>query len=518
MKQHATATVFTIPPSCGFLPSLVSSILEGQLLPGPEGSPDALELSTWTILLPTRRAVRACREAFIELDPDTARLLPVIRALGDADEDEIHITGAYGPGAAFDLELPPAASQVQRQFFLTRIVCEWARSNPASPAARAVNDSISHALQMASSLLQLIDSLETGDISLAGLPELLAGDHEMALHRSEAADFLKIIADIYPATLSEAGLMGPQARRSALLHAEAARFRRQPPRGPVIAAGSTGSVPATADLLAAIAELPRGAVILPGLDRRLDADSWAGIEKSPQHPQYGMKELLGKIGVERDEVPDLPGLAKTRAGEARDLLASEVMRPSEATHLWKSLATYRSEFDLACENITELVCPEMREQALVIALLMRQAHDENRHCSLITPDRQLARRVTSELQRWDLHVDDSAGEPLAGTEQGIFFRLISEACAPGARAHHVVALLGHNLSALDLVSGTDMSSLAKTLEIAVFRQVPGGHQLRGLGDRIAQAGKLAQELICPPSGQGCITGAMDRAGGVGKTA
>jgi len=498
MKQHATASVFTIPPSCGFLPSLVSSILEGHLLPGPKGAPDALELTTWTILLPTRRAVRACREAFIELDPDTARLLPVIRALGDVDEDEIHITGAYGPGAAIDLELLPAASQVQRQFLLTKIVGEWARSNPASPAARAVNDSISHALQMANSLVQLIDSLETGDISLADLPELLAGDHEMPFHRNEAADFLKIIADVYPAAMSQAGFMGPQARRTALLQAEAARLRQRPPAGPVIAAGSTGSVPATANLLASVAELPRGAVILPGLDRSLDGDSWIGIEKSPQHPQYGMKELLEKIGVERDEVPDLPGLRATEVGEARALLASETMRPSEATHLWKDLATCRREFQLACENITELVCPEMREQALMIAMLMRQAHDEDRACSLITPDRQLARRVTSELKRWEIHVDDSAGEPLAGTEQGIFFRLVSEVCAPAARAHDVVALLGHSLMASEMVAATGTHSLAKTLEIALFRQMPGGHRLRGLADRMSHARTLAQDIFAHP--------------------
>jgi ATP-dependent helicase/nuclease subunit B len=498
MTAHATASVFTIPPSCGFLPSLVASILEGQLLPGPDGAPDPLELSTWTILLPTRRAVRACREAFIRADLDTARLLPIIRALGDVDEDEIHITGAYGPGAEADLNLPPAATQAQRQFMLTRIVRQWASSSPDSPATRAVNDSTSHALQMAASLMQLIDSLETGDITLADLPDLLAGDHEMPLHRTEAADFLKIIAQIYPAAMAAAGLMGPQARRSALLQAEAQRLRQQPPAAPVIAAGSTGSVPATADLLVTIANLPRGAVILPGLDQDLDEESWAGIETSPQHPQYGMKELIEKIGVERAGVPGLPGIRVTETGRARAVLASETMRPSEATHLWKGLASHREGFRLACDAISELVCPEMREQALMIGLLMRKAHDEHRACSLVTPDRQLARRVTSELARWNIQVDDSAGEALSGTEQGIFFRLVADVCAPTARAHDMVALLGHSLMADELVSRVDMGSLARTLEIAVFRQVPGGHYPRGLAARVSQARRLAQDPFAHP--------------------
>ncbi len=47
--------------------------------------------------------------------------------------------------------------------------------------------------------------------------------------------------------------------------------------GPVIAAGSTGSMPATARFLQAIAKLPQGAVVLPGLDTDLDDAAWQMI-------------------------------------------------------------------------------------------------------------------------------------------------------------------------------------------------------------------------------------------------
>ena len=57
----------------------------------------------------------------------------------------------------------------------------------------------------------------------------------------------------------------------------------------MIAAGSTGSIPATGELLAAIAQLPNGMVVLPGLDRDLDEESWSDLD--PGHPQYGMKQL-----------------------------------------------------------------------------------------------------------------------------------------------------------------------------------------------------------------------------------
>jgi inactivated superfamily I helicase len=38
----------------------------------------------------------------------------------------------------------------------------------------------------------------------------------------------------------------------------------------VIVAGSTGTIPATAELIATIARLPMGAVVLPGFDVAMD--------------------------------------------------------------------------------------------------------------------------------------------------------------------------------------------------------------------------------------------------------
>ena len=77
-------------------------------------------------------------------------------------------------------------------------------------------------------------------------------------------DFLKIARQWWPAHLKEIKKIEPAARRDLLIEAEAARLTRHHD-GPVIAAGSTGSMPSTAKFLHAIARLPHGAVVLPGL-------------------------------------------------------------------------------------------------------------------------------------------------------------------------------------------------------------------------------------------------------------
>ncbi len=490
MSGTGKPAVYTVPSGEAFLPALVKAILEGRLFGG--SPPDDLALSQWRILLPTRRAVRTLRETFLELAPGKARLLPVIQALGDVDEDELVITGASDA-----LDLDPAASDAQRQFVLAGMVQQWAIAHPGSHAARSISGSMAQALRMATSLIQLIDSIDNGDIDIASVPDRLMEDLEMPLHNEEAMHFLRIVAQQYPAWLERAGLMGPAQRRSALLRQEAQNLAARPPASPVIAAGSTGSLPATAELLDTIARLPNGCVVLPGLDTLLDEASWNAI--SDQHPQFGMRELLHRFGVSRDDVRLLPGVEPAPAGLARARLASEVMRPSDTTHLWKDVGQHAAELTLACSGITWLEAPEMREQALMIALAMRRALDEDRRCALITPDRQLAKRVSAELARWNVHVDDSAGEPLSQHAAGIFFELAAAAVAPDATPETVTGLLGHELAGAALAPGDDPRELARQLEITVFRPLLSGHDLAGLSTRLPTAREMADEPHAHPS-------------------
>ena len=82
----------------------------------------------------------------------------------------------------------------------------------------------------------------------------------------------------------------------------------------IVAAGSTGSIPATRALLQVIATLPRGTVVLPGLDQDMDEASWRVLTAA--HPQYGLKQLLDALDVERAAVRrwPAPGIRRQRSG------------------------------------------------------------------------------------------------------------------------------------------------------------------------------------------------------------
>ncbi len=168
--------------------------------------------------------------------------------------------------------------------------------------------------------------------------------------------FLRIARESWPDILKARDCMEPAERRDALIKAEAARLARKTD-GPVIAAGSTGSIPATAELIATIARLPHGAVVLPGLDTDLDEDAWrliAGDESqrlapAAGHPQFAMQALLARIGIARDAVESLA------AARGRERLMSEVLRPAAATDEWRQSAAdpaFAAHADAALATIT----------------------------------------------------------------------------------------------------------------------------------------------------------------------
>src|SRR5512142_1371706 len=96
----ARANLFNIPASAPFLTVLIDALVAGRLVEGFPASGDPLELARATLYLPTRRACRLAREAFLErLDGDAA-ILPRIVPLGDIDEDEIAFAEAATTGLA----------------------------------------------------------------------------------------------------------------------------------------------------------------------------------------------------------------------------------------------------------------------------------------------------------------------------------------------------------------------------------------------------------------------------------
>ena len=475
--------VFTIPASAPFLPTLITALVSGKL--GLRIADDPLALAATTLYLPTRRACRLMRDAFLDVLKTDAAILPRIVALGDIDEDEIAFAeAATGELAADALALPPALGGLERRLLLTELVAKWANAPEVHGAGGGplVAQTPAAACALADDLARLIDDMTTRGVSWDRLDDLVPDMFDR--YWQLTLRFLQIAREAWPRVLAERDCIEPAKRRDALIKAEAARLARKTD-GPVIAAGSTGSIPATAELIATIARLPHGAVVLPGLDTDLDEDSWRliagdegrGIAPAPGHPQFALQALLARIGVVREAV------VKLADATGREQLLSEALRPAAATDLWQQRAAdpaFGAHADAAMAKISVIEAANAEEESLAIAVALREAVHQGKTAALVTPDRALGRRVKAALARWNIAAEDSGGEALAETPAGIFARLAAETALGRLAPVTLLALLKHPLLR---VGGPRRDRAIAALERAVLR----GPRPRAGSDGLAHA-------------------------------
>src|SRR5437868_2360181 len=298
--------VFSVPVSAPFLRTVIAALVDGRLIDGFKPGARPADLAQATLYLPTRRAGRMAREIFLDELKTDAVVLPRIVALGDIDEDELAFAEqAEAYGGVAPLDVPPKLGELDRRLTLARLVAAWAKSPVSAPL---VVGGPASTLALASDLARLMDDMVTRGVGWEALDGLVP-DH-LDEYWQHSLQFLRIARQAWPAHLNEIGKIEPAARRDLLISAEASRLAVHHD-GPVIAAGSTGSMPATAKFLQAVGALPQGAVVLPGLDTDLDAQAWQTIggatdakakltsPPASNHPQYAMHALLERFGIGR---------------------------------------------------------------------------------------------------------------------------------------------------------------------------------------------------------------------------
>ena len=453
----------TIPLGVPFLEALAAWWLR-------EAGDDPLAVADALFLLPTRRAARGLAEAFLICSDGRPLLLPRIVPFGGFDEAPLAMEGA--------LSIPPAVAPAERLASLTRLILAM---NGADGAPREADRAWSLAVELAA----LLDEAARAGIDLAAkLPD--AAGKDWAEHWNVTLKFLEIVTSAWPAILQAEGKSDVAARQIKLLEKQTAAWERSPPGGRVIAAGTTGAIPAVAAMLRVVARMPNGLVALPGLDLALDEASWDALDES--HPQGSLRSLLTKLGATRGDATELAPLPP-RSPPARTEALRLALLPAASLHRWQGATP-----DLA--GVERLEPADAQEEAQAIALLLREAIETTgARAALVTPDRQLAQRVGAELWRFGIVADDSAGERLAETPPAVFLRLMAQAVVEDLRPVPLLALLKHPFAAAGMAPA-ECRQAARALERACLRGPRPGPGVEGLRHRSGDAKFLDRVAAC----------------------
>tara|TARA_R110000782_G_scaffold78276_4_gene155068 strand:+ start:4372 stop:7398 length:3027 start_codon:yes stop_codon:yes gene_type:complete len=478
MVERASPAVYTIPAHRAFADALASGIIA-------QYGKDVLALARGLVLLPNNRAVRAVSDAFVRASGG-GLLMPRLVPIGDENLGE-RLGNALDPLDDAP-DIPPAIPPMERQMILARMVQD-ARARTGQPVDAG------EAMRLGQALGQVIDQMLIEQVDPLKLRALdLSAD--LSGHWNASLQLLELLLDQWPQELARKGMIDLADRRNRLLEHVAKRWKAVAPPGFVIAAGIATGAPAICAVLRTVSRMANGQVVVAELDQHMDAQEWEAIgpfdpdptsgfrpRAQESHPQYALKVMLNRMGVARDEVSlwRWGGGHDARAARSRNI--SNAMLPPAHTGKWRTLKAPERTFNGV--RALELATPAQEAQA--IALMLREAMETpERTAALVTPDRELAARVSAHLQRWNIDADDSAGQPLKLTPPGTLMlamaRVAAEQFAPVALLdllkHPLVRKGDARLEWLEQVRGMD-------LLLRGPRPSPG---LAGLDMRFAERG------------------------------
>ncbi len=411
--------IFALPPGADFARELVLGLKSRMARQPPEA------MARVELILNTRRMQRRVEAVFDSLG---AGFLPRIHLITDLADP---LDRAF---------LPRAVPALRRQLELAELVKKLIETDPGLAPRSAVYD-------LAQSLNALLDEMQAEGVTPEDIAALDVTDQSG--HWDRAQRFLQIVTQYFdPQTQApDAGAVNRIALANRL-----ERWQTAPPQHPVIVAGSTGSRGSAFHLMQAVAQLPQGAVILPGFDTNMPESTWdvlrsnvrnAEAMQGEDHPQFRFARLLDKLDIGQQHVANWTDAPPPNP--ARNALVSLAMRPAPVTDQWLKDGPALPSLSDATQALTLVEAASPRDEARAIAMRLRQAAEDGVTAALITPDRMLTRRVTALLDRWGILPDDSAGTPAQLTAPGRLLRHIAELRVNGPTADVLLTILKHPL-------------------------------------------------------------------------
>lgn len=455
MKKH----VYTIPNGVHFLEELAEYVIAHY-------ATDPISFAQVRILLPNRRSVRHLTNICIDKLKGEAFTLPQIEPLGDMQEEDI-IYGEYGL-----VESVKPISKLEQQCILARLIKGWYVKSGDH------HHSMEHMMGMASQLIQWLEGFEREKVTFHALDQLVP--EQYAQHWQSTLQFLSIVTEHLPAIYKEKKMVSPVWYRNYTMESLVKKWQILPPSYPVIVAGSTGSIPATRQLLDVVSQLPEGKVILPGLDQLCSQETWEEIDCC--HPQFMLKLLLDYMHVDRHEVEELVD-DELFSDRKTDSFFIHTFKPAEDASYHQLSQSFSSD---VVDHMQFVECNTMQEEAVIVSMAVRKYLEEkDKQLLIVANNTALVRRITHLLLKWDIQADCSMGQNLSDTLPAVFLHVVADMVQSQAGAVELLALFKHPLAGAG-VSGALCRDHIRQIELEALRGVKKSTGLQPIIDRVSQ--------------------------------
>lgn len=323
-----------------------------------------VDLADCLIFLPSRRAVRSVERMLVD-KVGHAVILPQLVALGEGAPDEIDVTDGE---ASSD-----TVSKMECVVAVARLLM----------ATGDVGSNMSSCLTVAHDLVRMADYLENEGIEISVIDWNALVDDKFATHFQRKAGILKIISEFLPQYIGMRETVTAARNRGIRGWINSLHKYKL-----VIVCGSTASVPATADLMAAVASSPNGRIILPG--RISGRVSDFELDTNPYNSEY---KFLSRIGAAPDDVIPI------------DVGASAIDFLNTA---FGNDASVRGGGD-AVRHCHVIECEREAVEADAIAQIAVRSIADKKSVLVITPDAAGNQRLMTAFENYGIVADFSGG-------------------------------------------------------------------------------------------------------------
>jgi len=470
---------YTLSSDLPFLETLAKSLLQWT-------QKDPLLLSRYIILFPTQRSLRAFKNILAQRAP--ALFLPHLFTLNDlAPRAEDFLTCLFqniSIECLQTLSLSPPLSLLRG-----RLLCAEVLRRSGGLFTYALSPQAQE--NLSKELLETLGELASHNISLLDGDLHIPETH--GIHWEKTTFFLKIILETWPLILKAEGASDPLTYVQDRLKIISTLLIKTPPKAPLIVAGIRGLSPVFIPFLKTVFKSHKSVFItetcLP------DFQSMDYQTLSPTHPAFELASFLSGLDVSPSRLKPWPYHSKQKDEilKARLSFINEIFPTKAPSKKISSCAL--SSASSALENVSFFEATSLLEEARLISLRMRHILETpHKTGAFITPDRKLAQLVKTELLKWDIIVDDSAGTSLAQTTAGQFFLTSLKTLLSQESPILLISLLKHPFTRLRNTP-EDISQALKTLELYALRGLKPSPGLRSFIHRLNSSKKEGEKEL-----------------------
>ena len=443
--------IFNIPSYSHFLKSLYGFIIEK--------SQNEIDVSNFTVLLPSRRSCNELKRIFLEQSKNEAIILPNIRAIGDIDYDDLILKIPNKDDLNNYIDFTANTSRIKYKILLIKELLSWSKTSNKSIFKNITMEQITN---LALELEKFLNEVIKNNLSLDDLSKIV--DDEYSEHWQEILNFLQTFGKRWNLFIKNNNIVSMIDFRTKILSFNAEYFKNNKPTNPILIAGVSGNIISTCNLIKSLTQYDNCYFIFKGLDKNLTDDEWGKINIF--HPQYSFKHLLENyICIKRDEIIDLD-YKNDIVNEKLEKIISYSMLPYCETYKWQENININ---DVDLENISKVECTDIFQELDIISFITKYNYsNSNKTIAIITNNEIFANQLEIKLNNFNIKVNNVFGNKISRTDYVKFLFLILDVLKTNYEPIALLSLLKHKFTLIGLEK-SKLNQLILILEDNILR-------------------------------------------------